>query len=949
MAGFAVTALVLAHDLDRTLPLIGGVAVLWAVGTIDDRRHVSPVTRVVVELALGTLIWASGLGWELDLGWTIDLALTAVWVLGLVNAFNLFDNMDGASSTMALVVSIATAMSGLIAHDAWVTAASAALAGSCLGFLPHNLSRPRATIFLGDGGSMPLGFAVSVLVMDAASGAAAQEQALTLGLLLVAVPAFDTALVIVSRRRKGISVLTGGRDHLTHRTRRRLRGARAVAVALGSAQAVVAAIALIAVNGSSVAILVVTVVVVAVATGVVTVLEGEEDRLVARGEVTVPAEARAAEARRRDRRPERVSAGEITLVVFAMAAGASPFWYGFYDSTKWVPLGLVVIVTAAVGTIHRPPRLTRSGLLVLVGIVGYATWALISSTYAESAEQATTESGRWFVLAAAMAFPLVFVHSARRDRLLLSGFGVGITLVAGDVLLHMLGIVGGSVFLGGRLNDPLGYINAEGAMFLMGMWLALGLAESRRPALAAIGAGGATVMACLVLLSQSRGAALAAIATTLIVLLALPSRGRRVGSLLVVGVGLVAAAHPLLDVYDTYVRTPGGSVESAARTAGIVTAAAGIATGCVWAAITYAHERASLTSAVRRRVGAALRMGSVVFVAAALTIVVVNSAAISDRIDEQWSAFTRTTEPAGAETQLGQSQSRLVSGAGNRYEYWRVAIDGFADHPVRGAGAGNYATVWFERRHSEEDVRQPHSLELQALVEGGIVGALLTAMMVIGIVGGVTRGRRLIRAAPRSAPVVTAAVGASTAWLVQTSVDWLHLIPGVTAVALGAVVVLVRTRPELDLVPVSASVTRPLRLAGAIGVALVVTLAGALLTRQGLTEHYVNRAYGQLSTDPSSAIETAERAIRLDGDATRAYYAKAAGQARLDRGADADATLQAALRREPRNFVTLTLLGDLAVRRGHPAAARQLYGRASALNPRDPGLRELARGSAASG
>lgn len=92
MAGFVAAVLFMAGDWRKTLPLVGGVALLWVVRTIDDRRTVSPGIRIVVELALAGLVWAVGLGWNLHMGGPVDLALTCVWVLAVVNAFNLFDN-----------------------------------------------------------------------------------------------------------------------------------------------------------------------------------------------------------------------------------------------------------------------------------------------------------------------------------------------------------------------------------------------------------------------------------------------------------------------------------------------------------------------------------------------------------------------------------------------------------------------------------------------------------------------------------------------------------------------------------------------------------------------------------------------------------------------------------------------------------------------------------------
>src|SRR5215210_8138812 len=299
MVGFLLALVVVSiADWARTLPLVGGMAVLWAVGTIDDRHNVSPALRVGFEAVLAWWLWQAGLGWDVGLGGGVDLALTVVWVVGVVNAFNLFDNMDGAASTMALVVSGCAAVLGLLHGDNWLAVAGATLCGACLGFLPHNLASP-ARIFLGDGGSMPIGFAVAALVMIGAAEAAPASQALVVGVLLVGIPALDTCLVILSRRRRGISILTGGRDHLTHRTHRTLGTARAVAMALGAVQALVAALALFALRGGASSIVLIVVLYFVAAATAIALLEAVERERERVAEEALPGLAVAARARER--------------------------------------------------------------------------------------------------------------------------------------------------------------------------------------------------------------------------------------------------------------------------------------------------------------------------------------------------------------------------------------------------------------------------------------------------------------------------------------------------------------------------------------------------------------------------------------------------------------------------------------------------------------------------
>jgi UDP-N-acetylmuramyl pentapeptide phosphotransferase/UDP-N-acetylglucosamine-1-phosphate transferase len=941
LAAFLMALLLLAGDLGRTAPIVAGTATLWAVGTIDDRRHVSPGVRVLIEFGLAAMLWATGLGWDLGLGSAVNLGATCFWGIAVVNAINLFDNMDGASSTMACVVGGAIGVLGSIDGDAWLTAAGAALAGSCLGFLPYNLARPNARIFLGDGGSMPVGFAVAALVMIGVSDAVAAWQALVLGLMLVGIPALDTALVIISRQRKGISILTGGRDHLTHRTRRRLATARAVALTLGAVQALVASIALVAVSGGPIIVVAITAGFLAAAGGIIAYLEREEDRLHVAGELYVPTEAVQKAEERRARRPDPYTVGDIALVILGLGAGISPLFFGFYDTSLWVPIGLGLIVVVAMGAIRRPPDLTRRGWAVLGAVVGFGLVSVLSSGWAESASQATVDGNRWLVLAAVLGLALILVRSTRRELTALGALGAGILLIAGIVIVRMLGAGGPDVFLGGRLNQPLGYINAEATVFIMGLWLSFAVIERRQAVVAGVGVTCATWAAGLTLLSQSRGAALAVLVSLLVVVGALPGRRRRVYALLVIGVSLLAARGALLDVYATQAATGVAPAKGIVHHAALVLILSGVIAGIVWGAVVHAHDRV-LSDNARRIVDRAGRAILVVGAVVALIGAAATSGRISDRLNAQWDAFT-LSEPSASVVPAADSSSRLASGAGNRYDYWRVAWHAFQDHPAKGLGAGNFGQAWFANRAVAEDVRQPHSLELQLLSELGLLGAALLAVFLAGLGVAIVRIRRVATPGTASGGVAVAAVGVIIAWLVHTSVDWQHLLPGVTAAPLLAMGVLLRSRKELGDGLQSSRVrsSRLRQIALAVGIGAIVAVTGALLTRQGLADHYRARAFEALASNPTRAIVEADRSLRLDGDAVRSYYAKAAALARLDRAVDADAALQEAIRREPRNSVTWALRGDLATRRGQTDDARLFYGRALTLNPLDPGLRQL--------
>jgi len=111
--------------------------------------------------------------------------------------------------------------------------------------------------------------------------------------------------------------------------------------------------------------------------------------------------------------------------------------------------------------------------------------------------------------AALLLLLVVLISRPRHASVLLAAAGVGITIVALTVLVRMLGSDPGALFIAGRLNSPLGYINGEGCVFAMGAWFGLALAERRQAVLAGLGSGLTVAMACLALLSQSRGAAIA--------------------------------------------------------------------------------------------------------------------------------------------------------------------------------------------------------------------------------------------------------------------------------------------------------------------------------------------------------------------------------------------------------------------------------------------------------
>lgn len=956
MGGFVIAVLAAAGDWSKTIPLVGGVALLWAVGTIDDRRTVRPAWRVLVELALAWMVWALGLGWHLHVGALVDLGVTCAWIVAVVNAFNLFDNMDGAASTMALVVSAGAAILGVVRGDVWLAVGAASLGGACLGFLPRNLSLP-ARIFLGDGGSMPIGFAVAVLVMVAATTSAGAWQSLLVALLLVGIPALDTSLVIVSRRRRGVSILKGGRDHLTHRARRFLPSARAVALALGAVQAVVSVLAVLASQGGA-SFIVIGAILYLLAAGIaIVVLNTQQvEEFGAVGPKGVEGNPRPGSAGLLRSSSDHSPASLACLIVLGLGTGLSPFFFAYYDALVWVPVGLGIVLACAMGVVARPMRPSGPAALALGGLLGLGVWSLTSTAWAESVENAVGSGNRWLAYGALLLLMLVLLRSDRRSAVLLGAAGLGVAAVAISVLARLLGANPGTLFLGGRLNSPLGYINGEGCLFVMGFWLCFTAAEARRALVAGPAAGMATLMACLALLSQSRGTALAMLGSLIFVVALVPGRTRRIYGLLVVAAGVAAAAPDLLHVYDQ--RAASAIPAEVGHAAGRAALLAAVAVGVAWALLTACWELVPARGPSANRARTAGSWLLVVPVVLALVVAMGSAHRIEHDVRDQWHAFTHLAGPspggspassAGASSSSSASQSRLLSGSGHRYDYWRIAWRVWREHRVLGVGAGNYPRSYYQQRATTEDVEQPHSIELQALSELGLIGGLLLAGFLAGIGWGVVRMRPAARRSPLTRALMVGAVGVFAAWLVQTSVDWMHLLPGLTAVAIAAAAVVVRPR-SLPRTAGAASrqsrfgkalTSRPALALGASAVVVTLVVAGASLSRQGLADLYRARAQHELATRAASALADANRSLDIDPDAVETYYVKAAALARFDQAAAAETALRQALAREPENFVTWALLGDVAVRERRLRTAGHDYTRAHRLNPQNPTLTEL--------
>jgi len=175
--------------------------------------------RLLYEGCLAGIVVAGGVHIHfLGTPW-LDVPITLLWIVGITNAFNLLDNMNGLSAGVAAIAAVTFALLASryveVGPEQLPTAtAAAALAGACLGFLPANF---RSRIFMGDAGSLFLGFLLACLAVQGSWRSPTVPTSIIIPLLVLAYPLFDTALVVILRLRQGQSPVVGGRDHSSHR------------------------------------------------------------------------------------------------------------------------------------------------------------------------------------------------------------------------------------------------------------------------------------------------------------------------------------------------------------------------------------------------------------------------------------------------------------------------------------------------------------------------------------------------------------------------------------------------------------------------------------------------------------------------------------------------------------------------------------------------------------
>jgi len=199
----------------RICSILIGTTLLLVIGLIDDRMGMMPEVKLLGQFLASMVVIKAGVRMEFLHNYYLNVIITYVWLIGITNAFNLLDNMNGLSAGIAAIAAIFFGLTMWSGRQMDVAVISFAMAGATLGFLRHNF--PKGSIFMGDTGSLVIGF---VLASTAVLGSWTTDYlttSLAMPIIILGYPIFDTMLVTAIRLMEGRSVFQGGKDHSSHR------------------------------------------------------------------------------------------------------------------------------------------------------------------------------------------------------------------------------------------------------------------------------------------------------------------------------------------------------------------------------------------------------------------------------------------------------------------------------------------------------------------------------------------------------------------------------------------------------------------------------------------------------------------------------------------------------------------------------------------------------------
>ncbi|HKJ35977.1 MAG TPA: O-antigen ligase family protein [Solirubrobacterales bacterium] len=556
----------------------------------------------------------------------------------------------------------------------------------------------------------------------------------------------------------------------------------------------------------------------------------------------------------------------------------------------------------------------------LLAMASLALWTVVSIAWTPARDQALDDAFRTFAYVAAMLSGL-WLASLLRHRMLLAAVPL---LAAGAITAVVTAIVvlgsdpGAVADSEGTLDYPFGYRNANAGFFVMAGVVALAVASHGRWPLWARSASTGLVSLCfaLALISQSRGATLAAIAAIVVLLVVSAERLRTLVMLTAAVVPVIVAGGTLLEPFDV---AEDAALLGDALDAAVIAALLSAAAAAVLAALLI---RFGPSFSPRVNLPSPPRWALIAAGVVTAGLLALGAVAASDRLESAAEGEAGYTEVDG---------SRLTyTGGLNRSDFWRVAVDQFERQPILGEGAGSFRSDYLRDRTADELPRDAHGIPFELGGELGAPGLLLFGGSILLLVVAGYRSRRL---GPAAAALSAAAAAGLTAYLIQGAVDWSWSFPALTAPALA----LAAAAGAPGALALRNSAGRRQRVALGLILGALTLLAIPLY----ISERNATRAAADWPNDPQGAYAALDLAADLNPLADTPLLVKAEIARQQEDLPTAVEALEEARRREPdewRNY----LLGARIFAAADVEAALQDANAALELNPRSEVAQQVA-------
>lgn len=563
---------------------------------------------------------------------------------------------------------------------------------------------------------------------------------------------------------------------------------------------------------------------------------------------------------------------------------AMMFWSGGYRPATWLPAGLLLLgllVVAAIGARRILPSDDRARRALCV-LAAFTAWCFASITWSDAPGLAWEASNLLLVGLLGTWTLALAPWRARSAGNLMLAFSVGAAIVClWSVLDSLTAADLTSSFEDYRFSPPLDYPNTTAAFAVMAALPVLVFAAGSRASVPvrALAQGLAGFLCAFALLPQSRGILLGGAAALVVLLLAVPFRRRMAAHAGLVVMTSALTAGPAADLYAAASTGRASSALGDALTAVVLATAGNVVGGF---ALALAADRLAPGDRVRRLARLAALAVAVVVVVAGVGVGVARSAAIADLVGDHWSALTHPGEKfTGGQAGAGGANRLVSTDPKERYDYLRVALDGFRADPIGGMGAGGFEHRYALDRRFRTPSRYPHNLAMKVVGDTGVVGVGLIVAFVWLVAAGLLRGARGQR--PPERMVAATGAGVFAYFLAHGMFDWLEAYPVLLgpALAFPLVALAVRGRgehrPETEAEPAPEGDARQRwALAGGVAAYAAVVAVVASLVLPWLALRYRDRAAETWRSNPEMAYQDLNRAARLDPLSDQALVDKGA-------------------------------------------------------------------------